>query len=90
MPSLWGESKAPCRIDSLVFPFVGTRRRITDEPLPYVRNATISLHSATIGGAYLRILCLVLERCIRGHSQLVRWCYSALEIKARFIAKAGN
>jgi hypothetical protein len=66
---------APCRIDSSVFPFVGTRRRITDEPLPCARNATVSSLSATAGGAYLRTLYgfSVSERCIRRRSQLVGW-----------------
>ena len=42
--STGGEVKrlvAPCRINSLVFPFVRTRRRvesITDKPLPYARR----------------------------------------------------
>jgi hypothetical protein len=55
-----------------------------------VRNATVSLYSTITEGAYLYILYLVLEYYIKGHSQLVGWYYSALEIKARFIAEAGN
>jgi hypothetical protein len=65
-----GRSKAPCRINSLVFPFVRTRRYITNKPLPYIRNATISLYSITIGGAYLYTLYrfLVLEYYIKRRS----------------------
>ena len=62
----------PCRINTVVwclpssgFPFVGNEASTTDKPLPCARSATVSLHSATIGGAYLRILCSVSERCIK-------------------------
>jgi hypothetical protein len=62
------------------------RRRITDEPLPCARSATISLHSATAGGVTIRTQFQCRSVGLGGVVVLVGWS----EINIRFVAEAGN